>query len=135
MLGGALIFSRGSKSEGHLRKKMNPAVTRSAVTDPANSELAARGRHLKKSLEILLETRVTATATFPVPGDTRPETKDQARSKEQPKRSTSYYALLGPTAHCASAHAHALYSYTCTYCNLLLVSSFDSLSLSFMHFM
>ena len=45
MLGGALLFSRGSKSERHLRKKINPAVTRSAVTDPANS------RHLKKSLE------------------------------------------------------------------------------------
>ena len=45
MLGGALIFSRGSKSERHLRKKINPAVTRSAVTGPANS------RHLKKSLE------------------------------------------------------------------------------------
>ena len=45
MLGGALVFSRGSKSERHLRKKINPAVTRPAVTDPANS------RHLKKSLE------------------------------------------------------------------------------------
>ena len=45
MLGGALIFSRGSKSERHLRKKINPAVTHSAVADPANS------RHLKKSLE------------------------------------------------------------------------------------
>jgi len=45
VLGGALIFSRGSKSERHLRKKINPAVTRSAVTDPANSQ------HLKKSLE------------------------------------------------------------------------------------
>ena len=45
MLGGALVFSRGSKSERHLRKKINPAVTHSAVTDPANS------RHLKKSLE------------------------------------------------------------------------------------
>ena len=45
VLGGALIFSRGSKSERHLRKKINPAVTRPAVTDPANS------RHLKKSLE------------------------------------------------------------------------------------
>ena len=45
MLGGALVFSRGSKSERHLRKKINPAVTHSAVADPANS------RHLKKSLE------------------------------------------------------------------------------------
>ena len=35
------LFACGSKSEGHLRKKMNPAVTRSAVADPANS------RHLK----------------------------------------------------------------------------------------
>ena len=35
-------FPRGSKSERHIRKKINPAaVTRSAVTDPANS------RHFK----------------------------------------------------------------------------------------
>ena len=39
------LFACGSKSERHLRKKINPAVTHSAVADPANS------RHLKKSLE------------------------------------------------------------------------------------